>query len=70
MKSTYALKLSKVVSGGLRHIDSYYLVLIDSHELKIISKAMRNDEDNDDTIVHEIQPCMIEIWNYDKMTLL
>lgn len=31
---------------------------------------MRNDEDNDDTITHDIQPCLIEIWNYDKMTLL
>lgn len=43
MKETFVLKLNKVVCGGLKNIDSYYLVLIDARNRKIISKTMRND---------------------------
>lgn len=66
----YSVRLSKIVSGGLRNIDSYYLVLRDVHNLKCISKAMRNDEDNQDEILPpaDFQPVQLEVYNYDKMT--
>ena len=48
----YHIELSKLVTGGVRNIDSYYIILTDSsRSVKWISKSMRNDEDNDDTIV-------------------
>jgi hypothetical protein len=48
---SYSVRLSKIVSGGLRNIDSYYLLLRDAHNLKFISKSMRNDEDNQDELL-------------------
>lgn len=49
--SSYNIKLCKVVSGGHRNIDSYYLVIRnDRQPIKLISKAMRIDEDNEDYV--------------------
>ena len=71
-KTNYHVHLSKIVSGGLRNIDCYYLVLKDSNGKKWISKNMRNDQDNDDVMAGEgsLEPVMMELWNYDKMALV
>lgn len=46
-KAVYSAKLFKIVTGGgARNIDSYYIILRSSNNIKWISKTMRNDEDN------------------------
>lgn len=71
--TTYQVKLGKIVVGGVRNIDSYYVVLrSDKLQAKYISRAMRIDEDNEDEITPEvdIRPTLLELWNYDKMRLV
>jgi hypothetical protein len=71
--STYQIKLAKIVCGGHRNIDSYYVVLRDEKQhMKYISRAMRNDEDNEDEVTGEVEikPNLLELWNYDKMKLV
>jgi hypothetical protein len=71
--SYYEVKLGKIVCGGNRNISSYYVVLKDEKQpVKYISKAMRLDEDNEDTVTGEVEikPTLLEVWNYDKMKLV
>lgn len=71
--SVYEVRLGKVICGGNRNINSYYLLLRnDKLPAKLISKAMRIDEDNQDELCSEVEikPNTVEIWNYDKMRLV
>lgn len=54
-KGSYSVRLSKIVSGGVRNIDSYYVVLRDAQNQKCISKAMRNDEENYDELAPQAE---------------
>ena len=72
-RNIYSVKLTKVVSSGVRNNSAYYVVLINQDgSLKWISKNLRNDEDSEDTLAGEGQmmPVKVEFWNYDKMTLM
>lgn len=71
--STFEVRLSKVVCGGNRNINAYYIVLkADKPAAKLISRAMRIDEDNEDELGGEVEvkPSLLELWNYDKMKLV
>lgn len=49
--SVYEIKLGKLICGGNRNINSYYVLLRnDKLPVKLISKAMRIDEDNQDEL--------------------
>lgn len=71
--SGYQIKLNKAIVGGVRNFDCYYIVIREEgNPTKYISKAMRNDEDNEDYVKGEIQikPTSVQLWNYEKMKIM
>ena len=53
--SSYHIGISKIVVGGVRNIDSYYVVLRSEKPVgRLISHAMRLDEDNSDDLQAEV----------------
>ncbi len=68
----YTFTLSKIVAGGPRNIDSYYLLLRDQKTTVKLSRPIRIEQDTQDVIetVVNFRPTQLELWNFDKMLLV